>query len=220
MFSDLVFSSKFPSYSSNIKNLFAVVTSVLKKNTIIISLNNNCVICREFARYTKSISRGSIPIFPALLTIYLSYSSSLTRFIFYSDSPSINYDISQLFEFIDQVFFYSDISSITYDISQLFEFIDQVYFLFRYSQHYLLYMSTFRIHRPGLFFIPIFPASLSLYVHFSNPLTGFIVFFPIYLKLRYILTFQVHRPGLFLLSKKSLGKVNFLNFFLNSLFFT
>ena len=170
MFSDLVFSSKFPSYSSNIKNLFAVVTSVLKKNTIIISLNNNCVICREFARYTKSISRGSIPIFPALLTIYLSYSSSLTRFIFYSDSPSINYDISQLFEFIDQVFFfipifpvlltiylsysssstrfifYSDIPSITCYICPLFESIDQVYFLFRYFQHHFHYMSTFRIH--------------------------------------------------------------------------
>ena len=81
MWVDLVFSQN----SQDIKNLFVVVTSVLKKNTIIISLNNDCVICREFARYTKSISRGSIPIFPALLTIYLSYSSSSTRFIFYSD---------------------------------------------------------------------------------------------------------------------------------------
>ena len=153
MFSDLVFSSKFPSYSSNIKNLFAVVTSVLKKNTIIISLNNNCVICREFARYTKSISRGSIPIFPALLTIYLSYSSSLTRFIFYSDSPSINYDISQLFEFIDQV-----------------------YFLFRYSQYYLRYISAIRVHRPGLFFIPIFPVLLTIYLSYSSSSTMFIFY--------------------------------------------
>ena len=73
---------------------------------------------------------------------------------------------------------------------------------FRYSQHYLRYISAIRVHRPGLFFIPIFPvlltiypsysssstrfifysdicpALLAMYVHFSNPSTGFIYFFP------------------------------------------
>ena len=152
------------------------MTSVLKKNTIIISLNNDCVICREFARYTKSISRGSIPIFPALLTIYLSYSSSSTRFIFYSDIPSITYDISQLFGSSTRFIFYSDISSIAYDISQLFEFIDQVYFFIPIFPVLLTIYLSYSVHPLGLFFILIFPVLLTIYPSYSSSSTWFIFY--------------------------------------------